>query len=90
MEVLYPSEAPKVRLINGDMVTPTKFSACMAEVRETLAGVEGRLGKIEERLARIEGLPQRWMVVLVVLAVALIIAQVGTPFLNAALVHPGP
>ena len=85
LAVLFPSEAGKVRLINGDMVTPTKFSACMDEVRETLAGVEGRLGKIEERLARIEGLPQRWAVVMVVLAVALLIAQVGTPFLNAAL-----
>jgi hypothetical protein len=59
LAVLYPTEAPKERLINGDMVTPTNFSACMDEVRETLAGVEGRLGKIEERLARIEGLPQR-------------------------------
>jgi hypothetical protein len=85
LAVLYPSEAPKVRLINGDMVTPAKFTACMGEVRETLAGVEGRLGKIEERLARIEGLPQRWAVVIVVLVVALLIAQVGTPFLNAAL-----
>ena len=85
--MLYPSETPKVRLINGDMVTPTKFTACMGEVRETLAGVEGRLGKIEERLARNEGIPRRWAVVAVVLAVALLIAQVGTPFLNAALIH---
>jgi hypothetical protein len=90
LAVLYPSEAPKVRLINGDMVTPTKFSACMAEVRETLAGVEGRLGRIEERLARNEEIPRRWAVVAVVLAVALLIAQVGTPFLNAALIHLTP
>ena len=85
LAVLFPSEAGKVRLLNGVKVTPTKFSECMDEVRETLAGVEGRLGKIEERLARIERLPQRWAVVMVVLAVALLIAQVGTPFLNAAL-----
>ncbi len=87
LAVLYPMEAPKVRLINGDTVTPTKFTACLDEVRETLAGVEGRLGKIEERLARIEGLPQRWLVVGVVLVALLIVARVGTPFLNAALIH---
>ena len=42
---------------------------------------------IEERLERIEGVPERWLIVGVVLVALLIVAQVGTPFLNAALIH---
>ena len=83
LAVLFPAEAGKVRLLNGDMVTPPAFGACMDEVRETLTGVHGRLGRIEERLDRIEGVPERWLVVGVALIIVLIIAKVGTPFLEA-------
>ena len=58
------------RLLNGDRVTPSAFGACM--------------GRIDERLERIEGVPERWLIVGVALIVVLIVAQVGTPFLNAA------
>ena len=34
--------------------------------------------------------PRRWLYVGLLLGVLLIVAQVGTPFLNAALIHLGP
>ena len=47
LAVLFPSEAGgKVRLINGDMVTPGTFAACM--------------GRIDERLDRMDAYPRRW------------------------------
>jgi hypothetical protein len=70
------AEAGKVRLLNGDMVTPSAFGACM--------------GRIDERLERIEGVPERWLVVGAVLIALLIMVQVGTPFLKAALIGFGP
>ena len=36
LAVLFPSEAGKVRLINGDMVTPAAFGACMGKIDERL------------------------------------------------------
>ena len=83
--MLYPSEAPKVRLINGDMVTPSAFGACMGKIDERLDRMGVQLAGIEARLDRIEGVPERWLIVGVVLVALLIVAQVGTPFLNAAL-----
>ena len=50
-----------------------------------MALLTGQLAGIEKRLDRIEALPQRWLIVGVVLVALLIAAQVGTPFLNAAL-----
>jgi hypothetical protein len=44
----------------------------------------------EGKLDRIEGVPERWLVVRVTLVVVLIVEQVGTLFLNAALIHLGP
>jgi hypothetical protein len=85
LAVLYPSEAPKVRLINGDMVTPSAFGACMGKIDERLDRMGVQLAGIEARLDRIEAAPQRWLIVGVVLVALLIVAQVGTPFLNAAL-----
>ena len=41
LAVLYPSEAPKVRLINGDMVTPSAFGACMGKIDERLDSQAG-------------------------------------------------
>jgi hypothetical protein len=90
LAVLYPSEAPKVRLINGDMVTPGAFDACMGRIDERLGALGAQLAGIEERLDRIEAVPQRWLIVGVVLVALLIAAQVGTPFLNAALIRIGP
>ena len=92
LAALYPSEAPKVRLINGDMVTPRIFDACMGRIDERLEAMSqgralltGQLAGIEKRLDRIEAVPQRWLIVGVVLVALLIAVQVGTPFLNAAL-----
>ena len=90
LAVLFPSEAGKVRLINGDMVTPSAFGACMGKIDERLDAMGVQLVGIEERLERIEAVPQRWLVVGVLLVVLLIVAQVGTPFLNAAVIHAGP
>ena len=41
---------------------------------------------IEERLDRMDAYPRRWLYVGLLLGVLLIVAQVGTPFLNAALI----
>jgi hypothetical protein len=90
LAVLFPSEAGKVRLLNGDMVTPSAFGDCMERIDERLDAMGAQLVGIEERLDRIEAVPQRWLIVGVVLVAVLIIAQVGTPFLNAALIHLGP
>ena len=84
--MLYPSEAPKVRLLNGDMVTPSAFGACMGKIDERLDVMGAQLVGIEGRLDRIEQVPQRWLIVGVALVVVLIIAQVGTPFLEALVV----
>ena len=96
LAVLYPSEAPKVRLLNGDMVTPAAFGACMGKIDERLeamaqgmALLTAQLAGIEARLDKIESVPERWLIVGVVLIVVLIVAQVGTPFLEAALMHLG-
>jgi hypothetical protein len=85
LAVLYPSEAPKVRLINGDMVTPSAFGACMGKIDERLDRMGAQLVGIEERLDRMDKHPRRWLYVGLLLGVLLIVAQVGTPFLNAAL-----
>ena len=87
LAVLYPSEAPKVRLINGDMVTPSAFGACMGKIDERLDGMGAQLVGINQRLDRMDKYPRRWLYVGLLLGVLLIVAQVGTPFLNAALIH---
>ena len=83
LAMLFPSEAGKARLHNGDMVTPSSFGACMGRIDE-------RLGRIEGRLERIEGVPERWLIVGAALIVVLIVAHIGTPFLNAVLIRIGP
>jgi hypothetical protein len=85
LAVLYPSEARKVRIINGDMVTPTAFNTGMVEVRDALASIDTRMTGIETRLERIEAVPERWLVIGIVLAIVLIIAQIATPFIASAL-----
>ena len=87
LAVLYPSEAPKVRLINGDMATPSAFGACMGKIDERLDRTGTQLVGNEERLDRMDKHPRRWLYVGLLLGVLLIVAQVGTPFLNAALIH---
>ena len=64
LAVLYPSEAPKVRLINGDMVTPSAFGACMGKIDERLDShgcATAQLVGIEERLDRMDGIRERWL-----------------------------
>ena len=81
------------------MVTPGAFDACMGRIDERLEAMSqgmallsqssalltAQLAGIEARLDRIEAAPQRWLIVGVVLVALLIAVQVGTPFLNAAL-----
>jgi hypothetical protein len=76
LAVLFPSKAGKVRLLNGDMVTPAAFGACIGKIDARLDAMGAQLVGIKARLDRIEAAPQRW----------LIVAQVATPFLNAALI----
>lgn len=90
LAVLYPSEASKVRLIDGDMITPARFGVVMEDVRGRLVTMDARLLGIESRLTRIEGVPRGWLVVGFILVVALFFAQIGAPFLNAALLYGGP
>ena len=91
LAVLYPTEAGKVRLINGDMVTPSAFGACMGKIDERLdqhgcrswsGSVSGWIGWTPIRGAGCTS-GCCW-------ACLLIVAQVGTPFLNAALIRIGP
>ena len=86
LAVLFPSEAGKVRLLNDDMVTPGAFAACMRRIDERLDALAVQLRGIEGRLDRIEGMPRLWLIVGVALVVVLILAQVGTPFLEALVV----
>ena len=88
--VLYPTEAPKVRLLNGDMVTPSAFGACIGKIDERLDAMGAQLVGINQRLDRMDAYPRRWLYVGLLLGVLLIIAQIGTPFLNAALIHLTP
>ena len=57
----------------------------MGKIDERLDRMGVQLAGIEARLDRIEAAPQRWLIVGMVLVALLIVAQVGTPFLNAAL-----
>jgi hypothetical protein len=87
LAVLFPGEARKVRLIDGDGVTPSEFREVVQEMRAGLAGLDARMARIEKTLER--G-PRAWVAAVFVLLVLLVIAQVGTPFLNAALIHLAP
>ena len=84
--MLFPSEAGKVWLLNGDMVTPSAFGACIGKIDERLDAMGAQLVGIEERLDRMDKYPRRWLYVGLLLGVLPIVAQVGTPFLNAALI----
>jgi hypothetical protein len=85
LAVLHPGDAQKVRLINGDMVTPSEFGACMGKIDERLDAMGVQLSGIEGRLERIEGVPERWLFVGVALIGVLIVVQVATPFIASAL-----
>ena len=82
-------EAGKVRLLNGDMVTPAAFGACIGKIDERLDGVSQSMALltaevtgINQRLDRMDAYPRRWLYVGLLLGVLLIVAQVGTPFLE--------
>ena len=45
LAVLFPSEAGKVRLLNGDMVTPSAFGACIGKIDERLDAMGGAVGR---------------------------------------------
>jgi hypothetical protein len=85
LAVLFPGEAPKVRLINGDMVTPAAFGAYIGKMDERLYAMGAQLAGINQRLDRMDAYPRRWLYAGLLLGVLLVAAQVGTPFLNAAL-----
>jgi hypothetical protein len=87
LAVLYPTEAGKVRLLNGDMVTPSAFGVCIGRLDERLDVMGAQLVGINLRLDRMDAYPRRWLYVGLLLALLLIAAQVGTPFLNAALIQ---
>jgi hypothetical protein len=93
LAVLFPSEAGKVRLVNGDMVTPSAFGACIEKIDARLDQMGVELAGINQRLDRMDAYPRHWLYVgLLLLGVLLIVALVGMPLLNAALTHrqPGP
>jgi len=86
LAVLFPSEAGKVRLLNGDMVTPAALGACMERIDARLDQMGAELVGINQRLDRMDAYPRRWLYVGLLLGVLLIVAQVGTPFLEALVV----
>jgi hypothetical protein len=51
-----------------------------------MALLTAQLAGIEKRLDRIEALPRLWLLALLVVGLALLVAQIGTPFLSAALI----
>ena len=89
LAVLFPTEAGKVRLLNGDMVTPSAFGACMGKIDARLDQLGGDVAGINQRLDRMDQYPRRWLYVGLLLGLLLIAAQLGTPFLNAAMIPLG-
>jgi hypothetical protein len=82
---LFPTEAGNVRLHNGDMVMSGEFDVYMGRIDALLTDLHAQLAGINRRLDRMDAYPRRWLYVGLLLGVLLIVAQVGTPFLNAAL-----
>jgi hypothetical protein len=68
LAVLYPSEAGKVRLLNGDMVTPAAFGVCIGRIDERLNVMGSELAGINQRLDRMDAYPRRWLYVGLLLA----------------------
>jgi hypothetical protein len=58
LAVLYPSEAPKVRLLNGDVVTPSAFGACIGKIDARLDQMGVELAGINQRLDRMDACPR--------------------------------
>lgn len=90
LAVLFPGESRAVKLINGDMITPARFSATvdqisvrlgemgaqMHDVHEGVAGLNTRVARVEDRLAHMQ-LPSNLMVGILALLALLLVAQVG-------------
>jgi len=51
LAVLFPSEAGKVRLIKGDMVTPGAFDVCMGRIDERLAAMSQGMALLSQTSA---------------------------------------
>ena len=69
---------------------PAAFGAGVTKIDGRPDRMGAQLVGIEERLDRMDKYPRRWLYVGLLLGVLLIVAQVGTPFLNAALIRIGP
>ena len=91
LAVLYPSrgaEGAPYQRGHGDAFRVRRLHG---EDRRAVGSSWAReLVGINQRLDRMDAYPRRWLYVGLLLGVLLIVAQVGTPFLNAALIRIGP
>lgn len=76
---LFNGEANTPVLINGDMVTDSDLSDCMAYVKEEIGAMRGQLNTIEADVAELKGKQPRTLWMLLTL---LLLAQLITPWLN--------
>lgn len=85
LAVLYPSEAHKVKLINGDMASEGEVQRLLMELRKEL---NARLDVVEGKVDALnDAAHQRQQMVVVVLLAALLVAQVLTPVISAWLMR---
>ena len=61
LAMLFPTEAGKVRLGNGDMVTPSAFGAWMGKIDARMDAMGAQLAEINQRLDRMDAYPRRWL-----------------------------
>lgn len=81
---LYPAFADVVTFVNGDMATTTDLTTHMAYVRSEIQEMRTMIVGIETNMAKLQASqPQQAMTI--ALLVLLLLAQLATPWLNAAI-----
>lgn len=84
LEKAHVGDADVVTLINGDMATDAELDDCMSYVRESMAGMDARLERIEAGMKELKTQqPRTWIAVLVLLGLVAL-GQWVSPWLLAA------
>ncbi len=88
LTVLYPDEARKVKLIDGDMSSFSGLAVLRAEIIDAFGRFDERMDTMETKMNSFnDSRHWRLQLAIVVLLAALLVAQVLTPVLNGMLVH---
>ncbi len=93
LAILYPNEARKVKLINGDMITPARFSGTIDQITVRLGEIQMTLNEMEQRFERLEAqlardrVPRGMLILALIILMASLVMQISTPFLNGVLMH---